>query len=123
MAIALSAMAGVSLSGCKTVSKADMTPATLTKADRASMTAIKTAAAEVLGETSVALGASDLLNSSAVSVLPKRLAPVPGAPFSQQDFAIPTMLTLMTDGTNCYLVKDDTGEVVQVNDLSCRSVS
>lgn len=115
-------MAGTGLSSCNTVPKPTMTPAALTSTDRTSMTAIKTAAAKVMGKTDVALGASDLLNSSSVSVLPRRLAPTPGAPFSQNDFAIPTLLTLMTDGSNCYLVKEDTGESVQIENLSCRAL-
>ena len=120
MVVGVSVMAGASLSGCNTVPKTEMTPAVLTQTNDTSMTAIKTAAAEVLGKTNIALGASDLLNSPTVSILPQRLAPIPGAPFSQHDFAVPTLLTLMTDGTNCFLVKEDTGEIIQMENVNCR---
>ena len=80
------------------------------------------AAAEILGKTTVTLGANDWANSPAVSVLPKRSNSPQGAPFNQQDFAIPTMLLLMTDGSNCFLVKEDTRELAHVKGVDCRAI-
>jgi len=97
-----------------------MVPAGLMSADTASMEAIKTAAAEVLNRTNVKLGAMDILNSPNVSILPERSYSQPGGPFDQRDFAIPTQLLLMTDGTNCFLVKQKTQDLAQVKGVACR---
>lgn len=98
-------------------------PAGLISADAASMTAVKTAAAEVLNKQTVKLGAVDLVNSPAVSILPERSNSPAGAPFNQRDFAIPTQLILMTDGVNCFLVKEDTRAIAQVKGVSCRALA
>jgi len=55
--IALSVAAGTSTASCKTYPSGDMAPAALSATDETSMTAVKTAAAEVLGRKTVELGA------------------------------------------------------------------
>jgi hypothetical protein len=119
-ALGLSLVAISGLTACKTYPKGDMKPAALMAADQTSMTAVKTAAAEVLERDSVQLGASDYTQSPAISILPERSGSPVGAPFNQQDFAMPTMLLLMTDGTNCFLVKEDTRKLAHVKGVSCR---
>ena len=121
-ALGLSIVAGFGLTGCKTFPSGEMAPAALMAADDTSMLAVKTAAAEVLGRKTVKLGASDPVNSPAISVLPERSSSPAGAPFNQQDFAIPTQLLLMTDGTNCFLVKEDTRDLAHVKGVSCRAL-
>jgi hypothetical protein len=91
-------------------------------ADDPSMTALKAAAAKVVGRETVQLGASDYANSPAISILPERSSGQSGAPFNQQDFAIPTMLLLMTDGSNCFLVKEDTRDWAHVEGVNCRAL-
>lgn len=116
-------MVAPSMSACQTVPSAEMVPASLTSADESSMSALKTAAAEVLKRQNVKLGAMDILNSPNVSILPERSYSQPGGPFDQRDFAIPTQLVLMTDGTNCFLMKQDTQDIAQVNGVQCRALA
>lgn len=118
--IALSVAAGTSTASCKTYPSGDMAPAALSATDETSMTAVKTAAAEVLGRKTVELGANELTQSPHVSVLPERAFSPIGAPFNQQDFAIPTRLLLMTDGKNCFLVNEDTRDLAHVQGVICR---
>ena len=119
----LAIMVAPSMSACQTVPSAEMVPASLTSADESSMSALKTAAAEVLKRQNVKLGAMDILNSPNVSILPERSYSQPGGPFDQRDFAIPTQLVLMTDGTNCFLMKQDTQDIAQVNGVQCRALA
>ena len=112
-----------SVSACQTVPSGEMVPASLTSADESAMTALKTAAAEVLNRRTVKLGAMDILNSPNVSILPERSYSQPGGPFDQRDFAIPTQLVLMTDGTNCFLIKQNTRDIAQVNGVQCRALA
>jgi len=119
-AIGLSIVAISGLTACKTFPSGDMKPAALMSTDDGTMTAVKTAAAEVLGRKTVKLGASDYTQSPAISILPERAVSPAGAPFNQQDFAIPTMLLLMTDGKNCFLVKEDTRKLAHVKGIECR---
>ena len=119
----LAIMVVPSMSACQTVPSAEMVPASLTSADESSMSALKTAAAEVLKRQNVKLGAMDILNSPNVSILPERSYSQPGGPFDQRDFAIPTQLVLMTDGTNCFLMKQDTQDIAQVNGVQCRALA
>lgn len=121
--IALSVAAGTSTASCQTTPSGEMTNAVLMATDEASMTAVKAAAGEIVGRKNVELGVSDFVNSSAISVLPKRSFNPTGSPFNQQDFAIPTQLILMTDGTNCFLLKEKTGEMAQVQGVACRPLT
>lgn len=99
-----------------------MTPALLASVDDASIAAVKTAAMDVLNRETVDLGANDFAKSPSISVLPKRANNPTGAPFNQQEFAIPMQLLLMTDGSNCFLVKEDTRELAHVKGVNCRSL-
>ncbi len=120
--IGLAIVAGTSTASCKTYPSGDMTPAALASTDPSSMTAVKTAAAEVLGRKTVELGASELTRSPTVSVLPERAFSPIGAPYNQQSFVIPTRLLLMTDGKNCFLVNEDNRKLAHVKDVACRSL-
>lgn len=110
------------MAACKTFPSGDMSPALLVATSDASMSALKTAAMEVLDRKTVELGANDYANSPQISVLPNRVNSPKGAPFNQQSFAIPTQLLLMTDGTNCFLVKEDTRELAHLKGIECRSI-
>lgn len=121
-ALGVAVLAGSTLSSCKTFPKGDMAPAVLMSKNDLFVEAVKMAAAEILGMSTVTLGASDFTKSPSVSILPKRANSPTGAPFNQQDFAIPTQLLLMTDGTNCFLVKEDTRDIAQVKGVDCRAI-
>lgn len=121
-AIGLSVLVGIALSGCKTFPKGDMSPALLMQADASAESALATAAKEVLGRTNVQLGASDYKASPQISILPQRSNSPEGAPFNQQDFAKPTLLLLMTDGSNCFLVDEGTRKLAHVKGVECRPI-
>lgn len=110
------------MSACKTFPSGDMAPALLASVNDTSIAAVKTAAMEVLDRDTVELGANDFAKSPSISILPKRANSPKGAPFNQQEFAIPTQLLLMTDGSNCFLVKEDTRKLAHVKGIECRSL-
>lgn len=116
-------MTGSSMAACQTVPSGEMAAAALMSDDAVSMEALKSAAAQVMNKTKVKLGAMDILNSPNVTILPNRSYSQPGGPFDQRDFAIPTQLLLMTDGKNCFLVKQDTQEFAQVSGVQCRTLA
>lgn len=122
IASALAIIAGTSLSSCKTFPSGDMAPAVLTSPSDTSLEAVELAAKEILNLKTVQLGSRDFANSPAISVLPKRAVSPPGAPFNQQDFAMPTILLLMTDGKNCFLVQEDTRKWAHLKGIDCRSI-
>ncbi len=121
--LVLALTASFSLSACGTVPSGDMAPAALLSADETTVSAVETAAGKVLRRETVKLGSSDFMNSPAVSVLPERSVSPAGAPFNQNDFAIPTLLLLMTDGSNCFLVKEDTRDWAHVAGVDCRALN
>ncbi len=114
--------AGSCLSGCSTVPSSQVTPAVLASADETSLQVVKTAIAEMMGKSSVKLGTNDYAKSSTISVLPDRLRAPAGAPFTQNDFALPILFDLMMDGEKCYIVKQGTENYVPLDGVSCRAI-
>jgi len=70
----------------------------------------------------IKLGTNDYANSSTISVLPDRLTAPAGAPFTQHDFALPIQFDIMSDGANCYIVKQGTDDYMPLDGVACRAL-
>jgi len=114
--------AATCLPGCSTVPSGQLAPAVLASADEGSLQVVKTTIAKMMNKNSVALGTNDYATSSTISVLPDRLRAPAGAPFSQHDFALPIQFDIMSDGENCYVVKQGTEDYIPLEGVDCRPI-
>lgn len=114
--------AGSCLSGCATVPLDQLSPAVLASADEASLQQVKATIAQMMKKSVIKLGTNDYANSSTISVLPDRLTAPAGAPFTQHDFALPIQFDIMSDGANCYIVKQGTDDYMPLDGVACRAL-
>jgi hypothetical protein len=101
------------LPACQT--HADMTPATLSTVDAASIAILKTALGEAMGRANIEIAAADLTTATHVSVLP----PPPGE-FETHSVAMPVAFDIVLHDGVCTLVRRDTGERHAAPGLACR---
>lgn len=101
------------LPACQT--HADMTPATLTTDDAASIASLKTVLAEAVGRANIQIAETDLTTATHVSVLP----PPPGE-FETHSVAMPVTFDIVLEQGVCTLVRRDTGEHHAAPGLACR---
>lgn len=101
------------LPACQT--HADMTPATLTTDDPASIASLKTALGEAMGRVNIQIAEADLATATHVSVLP----PPPGK-FETHSVAMPVVFDIVLDDGVCTLLRRDTGEHYAAPGLACR---
>ena len=103
----------LALPACQT--HADMTPATLTTDDAASIASLKTALGKAMGRANIQIAETDLTTATHVSVLP----PPPGE-FETHSVAMPVSFDIVLDDGVCTLVRRDTGERHAAPGLACR---
>lgn len=108
-------LAALALSACQTGTA--MTPAMLETADESTLARIKAVLAEAVGRAYVQLGESDLTTGSTVTVLPPPLGPN-----ETHSPAMPAVFELVTNGSDCFLVRQKTGESYALDGVSCVAV-
>lgn len=113
--ILFTALAALPLAACQTGT--DMTPATLERADDATLARVKSVLAEAVGRANIQLGQDDLSANSTITVLPPPLGPNETA-----SPAMPTVFTLVTNGSACFLVRQKTGETFELQGVDCAAV-
>lgn len=111
----LLAAIGVSAAACQ--AGAAQGPATLESADAATMERLRSVLAQAMDRASVQLGPGDPTASSTISVLPPPLGPR-----EDRSLVTPTQFDIMKDGERCFLVRRDTGEEFDLDDVACRAV-
>ncbi|MBR9834300.1 MAG: hypothetical protein GYB42_03740 [Alphaproteobacteria bacterium] len=111
----LAVMTGAWVSACQTAG--DPVPAVLQAGDEASLVALKARLAEALERSSVELGAGDVTASPVIAVLP----PPPG-PLEGNSPARPILFDIVTDGVDCFIVRQDTGEQFALEGVTCRTL-
>jgi hypothetical protein len=99
-------------------STAQPAPAVLAHADDATMARLKAALAKEMGRSPIELGPGDPTQSPVISVLP-----LPPGPLEDRSLAKPTIFRLEIEGQTCILVRDDTGERIVVEGVSCKAAS
>ncbi len=117
-------LAATLTSSCHTISAApEPQAAQLVKADDASLYRIKSAIENDMKRKNIVFGATDWNRSSVISVLPVKSISPNGAPFNQQDFAVPILFELMMAGPECYLIRKDTQKKIILNDINCQPLT
>lgn len=106
---------------CQTTAASTPVPAVLVSTDTATMDKLKSTLSKALGQKTIMFGATDW-TSSTVSVLPQRGQSPSGAPFNQQDFAIPKQFDLMMDSGGCYLQQKGTDTTIPLENIACIAV-
>ena len=110
------AIVGVTMLGACQMTEAK-TPAVLASTDNQSMDRLKSVLSKAMNTARIEIGPGDLTETSTVSVLP----PNPG-PLEGNSPAMPTVFTIMMQGSACYLVRQDTGEEYALDGVDCHSV-
>lgn len=121
MASSISAIAF--LGGCQTTAATTPSPAVLSKADTASLGAVKSAIETAMSRKNINFGAVDWAGSSTISILPARSSGPNGSPFNQQQFELPTLFDLMMDGNNCYLLQQGKDVKIPLSGVACQPLT
>lgn len=112
-ALLASALA-LSLGGCVTNSAPDQ-PAVLNDMDEANTTALKSALAEAMGRANIKLGPQADGPLTQVTVLPP-----PRGKHEMNSTALPTHFDVVTNGTDCWLVRQDTRQTFPAPGVMCK---
>lgn len=105
----------VALGAC--VSQSQQTPATLTQMDDANVAALKSALADAMGRANFKLGANGDVPATQVTVLPP-----PRGEYEMNSPALPTHFDIVTNGTECWLIQQDTGEAFPAPGVRCKTL-
>lgn len=92
-------------------------PAVLESSDVETMANVKTVLAGAMNKSSVEIGPGDPTQTSTISVLPPRLSPYEG-----MSPAAPTQFDIVKTGSQCSVVRRDTGEAYKLDGVSCRAL-
>ena len=114
-ALITAALAGLFAAACQTGSA--MTPATLRDADDTSLARLKETLSEAMGRASIKLAGGDLTERTSVSVLPPPLGPN-----ETNSPAMPEVFDILTNGTDCFVTRRETGETYKLDGVSCVAV-
>ena len=106
---------------CQTTAQTTPVPATLVSTDTATLDRLKSTLSKALDQKLINFGATDWA-SSTISVLPQRGQSPKGAPFSQQDFAIPKQFDVMMDANGCYLQQKGSETKIPLENIACKAV-
>lgn len=112
LALALAGIAGLFVSACQTGTT--MTPATLESADDADMAVVKAVLSEAVGRATIELGAADYSTATSVTVLPPPLGPN-----ETSSPAMPAVFDIVTNGEDCFLVSQSTGQSYALDGVGC----
>lgn len=93
------------------------TPAVLVDGSDQSLSELSDQLASAMGVARVTLGAGDPTTTPSISVLPPALTDLEG-----RSTAMPTQFTLMLAGGECYAVRDETGDMIRLDGLTCRAL-
>lgn len=93
-------------------------PAVLTHGDEASINRLKATLAKAMSQTQVQLGPGDPTQTSVLSVLP-----LPPGPLEDRSLAKPTIFRIEIEGKTCSLVREDTGDRVNLEEVACRAAA
>lgn len=110
---ALLSLLGSLLCACQ--SSGAQTPAVLAAADAQTMAAVKSVLAEAMDRAGVELGPGNPTQTSTISVLPPPLSP-----HEDRSTASPTQFDIVLKGSNCFVIRRDTGEEFELKGVSCR---
>lgn len=103
----------ISLGACVS-NPAPNQPATLGEMDDANTAALKAALANAMGRANIKLGPTGEPPVTHVTVLPP-----PRGEYEMNSPVLPTHFNIITDGTDCWLEKQDTGEIFPAPDVTC----
>ena len=117
----LSVLTAMLITACQTTAATEAVPAVLVNTDSATMEQLKATLSVALKQNRVEFGATDWA-SSTISVLPQRGQSPNGAPFHQQDFAIPKQFDVMMDANGCYLQQKGSETKIPLENIACRAV-
>ncbi|MEP6343196.1 MAG: hypothetical protein ABJ275_07765 [Maricaulaceae bacterium] len=117
----VSILAATLMVACQTTAATEPVPAVLASIDSASMDKLKATLSAALNQKSIEFGATDWA-SSTISVLPVRGQSPNGAPFHQQDFAIPKQFDLIMDASACYLMGRHDHVKIPLENIACRAL-
>ncbi|WP_300380184.1 hypothetical protein [Henriciella sp.] len=106
---------GLGTAACQT--GGERVPATLTSPDEATLASVKEVLSDALGRARIRLGPEDLTASTSLSVLPPPLGPN-----ETRSPAVPTHFDIVTNGSACFLVRQETGESYRLDGISCQPV-
>ena len=109
------------IAACQTTAASEAVPAVLSSTDKSSMDPLKATLSEALNLKRINFGATDW-TSSTILVLPERGQKPSGAPFHQQDFAIPKPFDLMMDNTGCYLTEREGQAKIPLKNIACKAL-
>ncbi len=90
------------------------TPATLADTNEANIAALKSALADAMGRANIKLGANGDAPTTQVTVLPP-----PRGKHEMNSPAMPTHFDIVTDGIECSLIQQDTGEIFPAPGVAC----
>lgn len=100
---------------CACQSNGAQTPAVLAAADAETMAAVKSVLAEAMDRAGVELGPGNPTQTSTISVLPPPLSP-----HEDRSTASPTQFDIVLKGSNCFVIRRDTGEEFELKGVSCK---
>lgn len=106
---------GLAPAACQT--GGERVPATLENPDEATLADVKEVLSEALERTRIRLGPEDLGTSTSLSVLPPPLGPN-----ETRSPAVPTHFDIVTNGSACFLVRQETGKSYRLDGISCQPV-
>lgn len=95
-----------------------MIPAVIISPDEATMAKISDALGSALGLANVSLGAMEDGDLTSISVLPPALGPL-----ESRSTVTPIIFDAMIAGSRCVLVRRDTGDVVELDDVPCQETT
>lgn len=117
----LSVLTAMLITACQTTAATEAVPAVLVNTDSATMEQLKATLSVALKQNRVEFGATDWA-SSTITILPTRGHSPAGAPFHQQDFAIPKQFDVMMDANGCYLQQKGSETKIPLENIACRAV-
>lgn len=90
-------------------------PAVLASGDPATLSALRAALAQAMGQAQVELGPGDPTQSPIISVLPR-----PPGPLEDRSLALPTIFLLETQNGQCFLVREEGGARTRIEGVFCK---
>ena len=112
LSLALACCASLLTGACQT--SGATRPATLETADEATLARVKAVAAEAVGRAQIRLGEGDLTETSTLTVLPPPLGPN-----ETSSPAMPAVFDIVTNGEDCFLVSQSTGQSYALDGVGC----
>ena len=113
LSVLLTATLATATAACQTGS--GRVPATLVNPDEATLSNVKQVLSEALDRAQIRLGPGDLANTTTLSVLPPPLGE-----HETNSPARPSLFDILTNGKDCYLVSQDTGDSYRLDGISCQ---